>query len=272
MKSSTIKIFSNMLFLQISNFATMSERIRKVKAFTLLEVLTSLSIVTLVILGPLTSAINSASYANQTKDVITATYLAEEALELLHYQYDSMYLQCSYSVEACDAGLSLEGSTIGEKSWRLFKTRLDDTSSGSVSCFTEEGCSYDFLDMMDATSTTAPPKYSPTGNKCSNLSLAYSTNGNGDLVNYYVCSGITASDYFNDLRFNDNVFNMKKTTYARKISIESKSTFEIVNPSSLPANLDLYHDDLLVTATVSFRRTNGVMRSIEVVDFIHAHP
>lgn len=244
----------------------------KIKAFTLLEVLASFSIVTLVILGPLTFSINSASYSRQSKDVLTAQYLAQEALELLHYQHDTLYIACVNEKDACDpvSAPILDGETRGGKAWRLFKTRLHSTDSGAVSCFSENGCSYDFLDMLIATSVTAPLKYSPNGTVCPGLSMVYSTvTGYDDNIrNYYVCSSIDQTDIGNKLK--DNHFSVKRTAYLRKINIESVPTFTETNAPSAPANLGLYQDDLVITATVSFRRSNGIMRHIKVVDFFHA--
>lgn len=233
-----------------------------VEAFTLLEVLASLVIVTLVILGPLTSAVNSSSYASQTKDVMISTYLAEESLELLHHQYDTLYIACANDKDACDSVSvpTLAGETPGGKAWRLFKTRLNDSTAGSKSCFDADGCSYDFLDMIDVTSVMpSPTKYLPTGAKCSTISLAYRM-VDSKVRNYYVCGGaghLAAA------------FNSNKTQYLRKVFIESKPTFPEVNPATPPANLGLYNDDLLVAATISFRRSNGMLRSIKVTDFLH---
>lgn len=241
---------------------------QQVRAFTLLEVLASLSIVTLVILGPLTSSVNSSSFARQTKDVMTSTYLAEEALELLHYQYDTLYLACANNVEAC-LGQILSEETPGGAAWRLFKTRLQSSSllDGTVSCFDTDGCSYDFLDMRSAASITNPKKYLPTGDYCPKLALVTSAViGTVDGIrNYYVCSGIIADPS----SLIDTPLTIKKTTYSRKIQLQSIKTFEEGSGTGL-AHLEWYNDDLVITATVSFRRSNGVMRNIKVVDFLHA--
>jgi type II secretory pathway pseudopilin PulG len=64
------------------------------KGFTLIETLVSTFVITMVILGPLTVASNASSYARITKDTLTATYLAQEAIELLRHQQDSIYIRC----------------------------------------------------------------------------------------------------------------------------------------------------------------------------------
>lgn len=250
---------------------------KNIRAFTLLEVLASLSIVTLVILGPLTSSINSSAYSKQSKDLMVSLYLAEESLELLRHQYDTLYIACANDKDACEESVfpTVAGETSGGKAWRLFKTRLNDSSVlGTVSCFDTDGCSYDFLDMMEASSVTPPKKYDPTSTECPSLSMVQSA-PYGELYgidtgvrNYYVCSSIDQTD-IND-RLKDNHFNVSKTTYTRSIFVESKPTFTEANPPSSPANLGLYQDDLVVTSTVSFRRSNGLVRSITVTDFFHA--
>lgn len=231
-----------------------------IKAFTLLEVLASFSIVTLVILGPLISSVNSSAYAGQTKDAMIATYLAQEAVELLHFQNESLYIQCIKVKEACDAtvptlsrGSGLE--TPSEKAWRLFKERLAG-DGGPVTCFT--GCSYDFLDMS-TTSKTTPTLYLPTSDECAYLaevSVAVL-----DIVpyvrNYYVCSGVT--------EHTQDGYNVRVTSYSRKIVVQSLDTFEGADP------LPHYYDDLLITSTVTFRRSNGTIRTITVTDFLRAH-
>lgn len=233
---------------------------KNIQAFTLLEVLASLAIVTMVIMGPLISAVSSSSYAVQSKDVMVATYLAEEALELLHYQNDSLYLQCIKAKLACDNTVPtlMRGSggleTPGEKAWRLFKTRLD--GDGSISCFS--GCSYDFFDMS-TTTKTVPTLYLPTSDDCKYLAQAsvVVVDFKPFVRTYYACSGVP--DHVKD------AFTVAKTSYSRKVVVESKDTFEGLDP------LPHYYDDLLITSTVTFRRSNGTIRTIKVTDFLRAH-
>ena len=244
-------------------------QVSTVKAFTLLEVLASFVIVTLVILGPLTFSINSASYSRQSKDVITSQYLAQEAFELLHHQYDTLYIECANNKGPCEESINptVSGETSGSKAWRTFKQRLNETSSGAVSCFSDEGCSFDIIDMLDTSSISPPPmRYSPTGVECSKLSMVYAViyGVDGPIRNYYVCSGIDTS------RLTDNYFQIKQSAYSRKITIKSVPTFQEIGSAAPPANLNWYQDDLIMTATISFRRSNGVLREIIVNDVIHA--
>ncbi len=238
-----------------------NKKYKNLQAFTLLEVLASLTIVTMVILGPLTSAIDSSSYARQTKDVMISTYLAEEALELLRHQYTTIYLQCIHKEGMCTDILepNLTGETDSDKAWRIFKQRLDNYGVG-VSCF--DGCTFDFFDMKNATTTGAPPIYSPTGTDCSTLSLVTAVGPGATTKNYYVCTGVPAH--------HTGGFMSKKTQYSRNVSIESVPTFETTPlPVDGDPNLGLYNDDLIMTSSVSYRRSNGTLRTIKVIDFLH---
>jgi type II secretory pathway pseudopilin PulG len=240
---------------------------QKIQAFTLLEVLASLAIVTMVILGPLSSAINSASYSRQTKDTMVATYLAEEALETLRYQSNTMYINCTNTVGACDPRNALE--TPGEQAWRLFKQRLagiDPANTDGISCFSSNGCSYDFLDMSTTTNTTSFI-YSPIGSECSTLAFVTSSWPSLDppLRTYYICNGSS-----HVARLNGTILSHAKTAYSRYVTVVSVPTFEITPPVSGTPNLGLYYDDLIITAFVSYRKSNGIKKTIKVTDFLHA--
>lgn len=214
------------------------------KAFTLVETLVAILIITTVILGPLTVAMNAASYARQTKDVMTATYLAQEATELLHHLQDSIYLKCvgdaALSNAMCTPALtSVNGiyEMPSETAWRVFKQFLDN----SPSCFATDGCSYDFIDMT-LNENISPTKYTSISSSCSSLYLMP--------TGLYVCAGTHG-------------VAGGPTFFTRKIQVESIQTF-----SGSDSN---YNDDLRVTSTVTFKRSNGYTRSIKLVDFLHIH-
>lgn len=247
------------------NLFSLNIKYKKIKAFTLLEVLASLTIVTMVILGPLTSAIDSSSYARQTKDVMISTYLAEESLELLRHQYTTIYLQCIHKEGMCTDILNpnLAGETDSDKAWRIFKERLDGVGlvgGGGTSCFNVNGCTYDFFDMKGATTTNTPTLYSPIGNQCSTLSLVTAA-GVGANKNYYVCTGVPSHHAAG--------FTSKKTQYSRRVSIVSAPTFNEPTVPTGGRNIGIYNDDLIMTASVSYRRSNGTLRTIKVIDFLH---
>jgi type II secretory pathway pseudopilin PulG len=214
---------------------------KNIKGFTLVETLVSIMIITTVILGPLTVAMGASAYAKQTKDTMTALYLAQESLELLHHQQDSIFVRClSNSSSNCPVQI---GETPSEAAWRIFNTRLGTNAQG-VSCFsvdTPGGCAYDFIDMT-SNEDLNPPKYSFSDNQCPTLSI--SPQG------YYVCSLAHGSGFLS-------------TLFSRTVSITSIPTI-----NGTDAN---YNNDLRATVTVSFKRTNGYTKQIKIVDFFHAH-
>ncbi len=215
----------------------------RVRGFTLVETLTATFVISMVVLGPLTVAIHASSYARETKNLMTATYLAQEALELLHQQQDSIYLRC---VSADNVNCPLtdpDGNGTyelpKEAAWRIFRSRL----SAGVDCFAASGCSYDVIDMT-TNQDANPTKYLPTSTSCKYLSITS--------ANLYVCSGVSAHITGTPVQ----------TTFSRKVQISALDTF--VEGSTK------YNDDFRVTVTVSFVRANGYVRQIQVVDFLHA--
>ena len=247
---------------------------QKIKAFTLIEVMTSVAILTMVILGPITAAINASSYSKQVKDVMISTDLAEESLELLHYKYNTIYIQCKNTVAGvCDPSAYVTGdeNDPAKIAWRLFKTFLyNNVTSG---CFNADGCSFDFLDMTD---TAAGKYYLSTDGECPTISLVKSDTGTDPLERkYYVCSGID-----NGTRLKDTLISFTSTVYTRKVVVKSIpqppyavfASFEPAIATDNAANLSLYHDDLQMTATVTFSKPNGSIRTVKVIDFVHFNP
>lgn len=211
--------------------------------FTLVETLVSTMIISLVIIGPLTLASNAAIYARTTKDSLIASYLAQEAMELLRYQQDSVYIACIQSSSFSCVATGTE--TTKETAWRIFKERLGDNPSGA-SCFDTDnalGCAYDFIDMVSNPDAT-PDKYAFSQPQCNTLAIELATN-------IYVCSGARGSGA-----------GFAPTYFSRSVVIESIPTFSGSDAA--------YNDDLRVTVTVTFRRPSGFQHSIRAVDFMHA--
>ena len=216
------------------------------RAFTLVETLTAMLIITTVILGPLTVAINASSYAKQTKDVMIATYLSQEALELIHHLQDSIYLKCtSDTVESTCASIDSDGDGVynnpDESAWILLDTYLKGTNS----CFSSSGCTFDFIGMT-TDENSAPVKYEPTKGECDSL---YLTSGY-----LYICSGAHGPLSGGTL-----------TSFNRVVKVESIDTIPVNSKDYI------FKNDLRVTVTTSFIRSNGYTRSIKLVDFLHAH-
>ena len=220
----------------------------KLRGFTLIETLVAVFVITTVILGPLTIASTASAYARQTKDTMTAIYLAQEAMELLHHQQDSFYLRCiSQSSTTCVPNVD---ETPSEAAWRMFRDSLGDIPPGP-SCYVVDnplGCAYDFLDMaVIGNGNITSTKYSLDSGLCSTLSTSTST-----VDRYgYVCTGIHGQDP-----------GYIRTNFSRSIKIVSLKTFSGADEN--------YNDDLRVTVTVSFKRATGYTREIKVVNFLHS--
>ena len=149
------------------------------RGFTLVETIVSTMVITVVILGPLTVANNASTYARQTRDTMTSVYLAQEAIELLRHQQDSIYLRC-IGLESSNCPLG-NGETPREAAWRIFTEDRLAANTYGYSCYSDSsGCSYDFIDM--ASNMDLPPsKYSISSTECNTLSVG--TNHD------YVCTG-----------------------------------------------------------------------------------
>jgi Tfp pilus assembly protein PilV len=214
------------------------------RGFTLVETMAATFVISMVILGPLTLALKASSYSKITKDTLTATYLGQEAIELLHHQQDSVYIRCVQESGAF-CGLNA-GESYAQAAWRLFRNRLNNASG--LSCFSDEnalGCSFDFVDMT-ANEDAVPTKYRSDQSSCSYLSVQKSTN-------LYVCTGARGSGA-----------GYTPTRFSRTVSITSIPTF------GAGGSEQNYNDDLRVTVTVTFVQPNGYKRQIQVIDFLHA--
>lgn len=211
---------------------------QSVRAFTLIETLVSIMIISTVILGPLTVAMEASAYARETKDTIIATYLAQEALELLHHQQDSLFLRCLG--ETSTGCAIIAGETPSQAAWRVFQSRMGANAQGSSCYVTDDaaGCAYDFIDMT-ANEDSNPSKSSSSSNSCSRLSVSPS--------HLYVCTGTHGAGY-------------RETQFSRSVSITTIPTFDAT-----------LNNDLRVTVTISLKRATGYTRQIKIVDFFHAH-
>jgi type II secretory pathway pseudopilin PulG len=232
----------------------------QVKGFTLLETLVSIGILAMVIIGPLAVIINSSSYARQTKDTITATYLAEESIELLQNQYDSLYVFCKKQ-SGIDPCIPIGEETPGQTAWRVFKDRLATSPScflkhGDGSADNPYGCSFDFIHMIGDI-TVPPVKYLATGNECKSIIEIASTTQVG--INHtYVCKGLM-----------DHYFGGETSAkeFTRNITVEWLPTFEVGNVIA-----DQYNDDLRIVVRVTYRGFNGYPYTVSITQYMHSQP
>jgi hypothetical protein len=194
---------------------------------------------------------------------MVATYLAEEGIELLQNQYDSLYVFCKKqpSDVLCTTSSS---ETPGQIAWRLFKDRFG--SGGGQSCFLKHedgstdnslGCSYDFIHMIgDITSN--PTRYLASASQCSSIAEASTTLPGGSVRHSYVCTGEA---------LHTAGASMSSKYFTRSVTLEWMPTFE-TNPSML----NHYQDDIRITARVGYKGFNGYMYTTTITRFMHSQP
>jgi type II secretory pathway pseudopilin PulG len=232
-----------------------------IAAFTLLETLASVTILVFVVIGPLTTILNSSAYARQSKDVMVASYLADEATELLQNQYDSIYIYCKNNPAdvLCTPGVTPAGDTEsnGQLSWKLFKARFGAIDSYHVSCIYPLTCAYDYTDMT-APINQNPERYTTTGTECPYVVPVKTTtpvpgalDGATTDIYTYACAGQPSH----------TVGTVGATRFTRSVTMQSIGTFDAT-----------YNDDVRVTSQVQFKGLNGLTRSVKVIRFFHARP
>ncbi len=230
------------------------------KGFTLIEALAGIFILTTVIGGPMTIAGRAAQDVRQSREVFIATYLAQEAIELLRFKRDSIFLECSdASSYNCPLGTFTVGATTiqefpNEAAWRKFKEQFG--SVGSTSCFSTDGCAFDIKSLAsNVTNPLAAPAdiYAPSGASCSSLyqdtskmMQPYSVAAAPDYM--YFCSthkGVNATDSF----------------LKRVVTMTSSSTFSGLSYDAM------YGDEVKVDVTVYYT-LNGTDKKLIVTDYL----
>lgn len=279
------------------------------QGFTLLETLASVAVLSLVIIGPLSVTISSSGYARLTKDTIVATYLAEEAIELLQNQYDSMYIFCKKNASStepggyCDPAGTTETST-GQTAWRLFKDKLSG-AGGQVTCFLPKGennsypgnqagnangCAFDYVNLQ-ASSTEPLVRYDAASSDCKYLvpvstSTSVSlpvTSGGGQ---YGSNTGDEGEGSGGNQEHEYEVVTATTTSYICKGVQEhapsggkvlAKEYVRTITIDQVPTfetgnQNEQYNDDLRITSNVQFKGLNGLTHNIKITRFMHARP
>ncbi len=121
---------------------------RHIPAFTLVETLVSVAILTIAISGPLSVALFASAHAKDTKNKMIATWLAEEAIEIVRNKRDTFFIACTSGQSSCTFGSVITGlpENVGEASWKGFKLsniRQKDTGSGLYLFDCYNACAYD---------------------------------------------------------------------------------------------------------------------------------
>ena len=249
-------------------------KIKKIQAFTLIETLVSVALISLVILGPLSVAITSASYAKNTKDAITATYLAHEGIELVRFKRDSTYVECQNNTATCTVNLLTSGGieTIQQAAWRLFKERFG-IDSGLVSsslglqpsCFTNQsiaGCAFDVYGIVNTGSGVGQRVRGDT-DECSTL---YTDTRIDQIPPPYPGNGVGVTDHIYVCKEKGITYSYTDSSYKRVIKLTSTYV------STASQYTKDYEDDVRVDSVVTYTRGMGLLHTVRAIDYLHARP
>lgn len=224
------------------------------KGLTILETLVSVAIISLTIIGPLSFISTSSSYARQAKEGMVASYLAEEAVELVQNQYDSLYVGCLHQLNTSVCMPIAGETTNSETAWRLFKQRMG-TNGANPSCFMDnlDGCSFDYIDAEIAFDLPLT-KYDGVSAECGEI-ISRSASG----LTTYVCKGVPSRT--------TGLGVVLGNKYKRTIHLERMDTFEVDAPIA-----ERDYDEVRVMVNVSYKAVNGSTRTITIVRYIFPRP
>ena len=130
-------------------FTTPSEAQAR-RAFTLIETMVAVTILTLAIAGPLVTASRAIVAARTARDQLTASYLAQEGAEYARRMRDNEFLA------AYQAG----GSTVSSTAWANFLNNPVSDTSAITQCRSPKICTLDPVQGSSAPLTSCP------GNVC----------------------------------------------------------------------------------------------------------
>jgi type II secretory pathway pseudopilin PulG len=107
------------------------------RAFTLIETLVAISLLTISIVAPIALTTQSLESAYYARDQITAYYLAQEAIEALRSVRDAQILQITQTADA--SGLNIFGNIpLSDKPFRI-DARTTDSSTAITRCDQDPG-------------------------------------------------------------------------------------------------------------------------------------
>ena len=245
---------------------------KTVPSFTLIETLLAILIISMAILGPLSVSITASSYSRDTKNLIIATYLAHEGLELVRFKRDSIFVECQSGDPACtiDSFNSSMAENTEQAAWRNFKESMGSNGwalgAQNVSqppCFVDqnsEGCAFDVYGITSTGAGVGTRYLADSDDSCSSLYI----DNRKDKGISGTGSGVT--DYVYLCKINGLSYGYSDTGFKRVIKMTS---------IALPYGDDyekMYEDDVRVESAVTYSRSSGFTRTVRVVDYLHARP
>ena len=133
-------------------------RTESVRAFTLVETLVAVAIITIAVAGPMVTASKAALAANLSKDQLTASYLAQEGIEYVRMLRDQTYLTDKQTYDA-----DLSASSLSETAWYNFVLGTEPTS---ITNCRDSVCTFDPAESVGFSLVPC------SGNSCGPLYLA----------------------------------------------------------------------------------------------------
>lgn len=242
--------------------------VKKIEGFTLVEAMVGIFVISVVIGGPLVLAGRAAQDIRFSKEVFNASYLAEEAVELVRFKRETLLLECgdpasticqkkclSSSGAGCLGYSSVPGitETNGEASWRLFKEQFGWPSAG---CFSSSGCSFDLQSVLFNASSTPNQAYDPATQQCHSLYVDRS-------AQLEATTTVTSSDF---------MYTCLTHKTPKAIDSEIRRVVYMTSTSTAPAGPNYerdYADDIRVDVKVFFKY-KGFDRNVTMTDFIKA--
>ena len=230
-----------------------------IRGFSLVEAMAGIFILSIVVGGPIVIAGRAAQDIRQSKEAFTATYLAQELIELIRYKRDSIFLECS-DATSVNCALSTFTGTSGpvneftqEAAWRIFKDHFGSTPPVNTLCFSAEGCTFDARSIITSPVIRPLDIYVPTSSSCSSL---YQDDSNS--LEY--AAGTSSLDYI-FLCNSHKALASTDTRLKRTVRMMSSSTFP---DGSYDA---LYGDEIRVEVTVNYP-FRGSTKTLIVTDYI----
>ncbi len=226
--------------------------------FTLIEAMIGIFIISVSIGGPMVIAGRAAQEIRYSRELFTATFLGQEAIELVRFRRDSVFMECSDPSSAmCLAASSTILSTgvqetPNETAWKVFKNQFGGTSN--TYCFSVNGCVFDMYGILKNPNANAIPVdlYDASTSNCSSLNQDRSVQINN-------ITSTSSTDF---------MYLCNDHTTTKAINTQIRRVVKLTSMGSVcPSYECSYRDDVRVDVTI-FYNYRGTQKSIVVTDFI----
>lgn len=245
----------------------LADRIKKLKSeaisgFTLVEAMAGIFILSVVVGGPMLIAGRAAQDIRQSKETFTATYLAQEVIELIRFKRDSIFLECNDATSLNCPLITFVGSGgpppsvtefPQEAAWRIFKDHFGQTPALDTLCFSAEGCTFDAQSVLASPITRPADLYIPTDANCSSLYQ--------DGSNSLEASPATSSLDYMFLCNSHKATASVDTGLKRVVHMSATSTFPVGSYDYF------YGDEIRIDVTIDYP-FKGIIKKLTITDYI----